>query len=344
MPWKLVPPREGKTPYWYVRGKYLGIALDRSTGSRERRSAATILNTWKRQAERGEFSKPAEKADDSNLFIAAAKAYMLAGGEGQYLEGIMLKWPGKMLDDIDQVAIDTLASELYPDSPASTRNRQVYTPISAVLKHVGRDKKIKRPKGWRGNKRTFWLKPEPTFALLAEATKISPEFGILCTVLNYCGLRLSEGLGLQCERVDLSREYAYVPDTKTGEPRAVYLPPVVVAALANHPRKMDRKGRVFRYHNGGRLREMLAMACTRSGVDLPHRTAFHVFRHNYATWMRLYGGLDALGLTRTGAWSDMASVERYSHSEPTVEARQAATLPTPKRGARVEKLRKGKIA
>ena len=31
-----------------------------------------------------------------------------------------------------------------------------------------------------------------------------------------------------------------------------------------------------------------------------------MFRHNYATWMRQYAGLDALGLTRTGAWSDMA--------------------------------------
>jgi hypothetical protein len=74
-----------------------------------------------------------------------------------------------------------------------------------------------------------------------------------------------------------------------------------------------------------------------AGVELPHRTAFHVFRHNYATWMRLYGGLDALGLTRTGAWADLNSVERYAHSEPTVEARRAVDLPTPKRGAGVER-------
>lgn len=339
MPWKLIPPRKGKTPYWYVRGKYLGIALDRSTGASERRAATTIFSTWKRQAERGEFSKPAPAADPE-LFLSAAKAYMLAGGERQYVEAICNKWPTKLLADIDQVAIDTLADELYPSAPASTKNRQVYTPVSAILKHVGVDKKIKRPKGWRGNKRTFWLRPEPTFALLAEAAKIDAEFGTFCTLLNYTGLRLSEGLGLQCEQIDLQREYAYVPDTKTGEPRAVYLPPVVVAAMANHPRGWDRRGRVFRFHNGGRLRDMLDLACERAGVVLPVRTAFHVFRHNYATWMRLYGGLDALGLTRTGAWSDMASVERYSHSEPTAEARQAAQLPTPKRGAGVETKRR----
>jgi hypothetical protein len=43
---------------------------------------------------------------------------------------------------------------------ASTKNRQVYTPVSAILKHIGIEKKIKRPTGWRGNKRTFWLKLE----------------------------------------------------------------------------------------------------------------------------------------------------------------------------------------
>jgi hypothetical protein len=32
----------------------------------------------------------------------------------------------------------------------------------------------------------------------------------------------------------------------------------------------------------------------------------------------------------------MDSVERYAHSEPTAEAKRAAELPTPKRGAIVE--------
>ena len=336
MPWKLVPPRKGKTPYWYVRGKYLGFALDRSTGTTERRAANTIFATWKRQAERGEFSQEQESKPTAATFLSASVAYLKSGGERYYVDAILKVWGEKPLDSIDQIAIDTLANELYPNAPSSTKNRQVYTPVSAILKHVGIERKIKRPKGWRGNKRTFWLRPEPTFALLAAAGKIDAEFGVFCTVLNYCGLRLSEGLGLQCEQIDLAREYAYIPDTKTGEPRAVYLPPIIVAALSNHPRGLQRNGRLFRFHNGGRLRDMLAMACKRAGVSLPDRTAFHVFRHNYATWMRLYGGLDALGLTRTGAWSDMESVERYAHSEPTAEARRAADLPTPKRGEVVE--------
>src|SRR6185436_12697891 len=115
MPWKLVPPREGKTPFWYVRGKYLGFAIDRSTGTGERRAATTIFNTWKRQAERGEFSAPVAPTKP-NLFLSAAKAYMLAGGERQYVEAISDVWATKLLTDIDQVAIDTLADDLYPNA------------------------------------------------------------------------------------------------------------------------------------------------------------------------------------------------------------------------------------
>jgi integrase len=332
--WKLVPPRDGKTVNWYIRGKYLGIALDHSTGTTDRRAAATILATWKRQAERGEFHRSTEPAKAT--FLSAAVAYMQAGGERSFIEPILKSWGARPLETIDQVAIDTLANQLYPDAEASTRNRQVYTPVSAILKHVGIDRKIKRPKGAYGNQRTFWLKPDATFALLGAATAIDPEFGIFCTLLNYTGLRLSEALGLQCDQLDLSREFAYVPETKTGAPRAVYLPPTVVTALAKHPRGLNRQGRLFRFHKGGWLMDQLAAACRASEVVLPRRTAFHVFRHNYATWMRLYGGLDALGLARTGAWSDLKSVERYSHSEPTAEARRAVGLPAPKRGRVVD--------
>jgi integrase len=328
--WKLVPPREGKTKVWYVRGTYCGIRLDHSTGASEERAAKRIITTWRKQAERGEFKLgQSEPEGGAPTFARAAIAYMKAGGERKFLEPILKAWPAKLLADIDQISIDALAAELYPTAPASTRNRQVYTPISAVLKHVGIERKIRRPKGWRGNQRTFWLKPEPTFALLAAATEIDAEFGIFCTLLNYTGMRLGEALALTVENVDLSRGYAYVPTTKTDEPRAVHLPPICVTALANHPQGLSRTGRLFRFHNGGRLRTMLSMSCKHAGVQLPRRTAFHFFRHQYGTWMRIYGGLDGLGLIRTGAWADMDSVERYSHSETSAEARRADELPTP---------------
>lgn len=45
-------------------------------------------------------------------------------------------------------------------------------------------------------------------------------------------------------------------------------------------------------------------------VTLPPRSAFHIFRHTYATWMRRYAGADEATLIATGAWKDAKSVKR----------------------------------
>src|SRR4051812_9781623 len=155
MPLKLIPPRKGKTPYWSVRGAYLGHHLDRSTKARKKPLAKKILQQWEREIERGEFSTEGELT-----FGAAATAYMNAGGDAGRLVRLIEHLKDTPVKDIDQVAIDNAAAKLYPNAPASTRNREAYTPISAVLKHVKIDFEVKRPKGWRGTERTDWLWPE----------------------------------------------------------------------------------------------------------------------------------------------------------------------------------------
>ena len=72
-------------------------------------------------------------------------------------------------------------------------------------------------------------------------------------------------------------------------------------------------------------------AGARAEVSLPEGTAFHVFRHTYATWMRRFGGLDTKGLLATGAWKDRKSADRYEHVVVSEDARKAALLPTPRR-------------
>jgi integrase len=330
---KLNPPNpKRRTPFYTVTGTYLGVRLDRSTKTDSERIAKQVFKRWKREIERGEYVGPRERREaepEPNgplTFVAAAIAYMNAGGERRFLQPAIDQLGPKLLTNIDQATIDAAAVKAFPRGAASYRNRNFYTPVSAVMKHVGVERKIRRPKGHKGTKRTFWLEPEPTHRLLNAAYEDDPEFGIFGIVLNYTGVRTSENLNLQCEGLILDREMAYVPDTKTGEPRAVYLPPIVIEALRLHPLGLDRTGRLwsFRYSTAlNRLKE----ACKKVGIVLPRRTGLHVFRHNYGTWMRIYGGLDGIGLVRTRVWADLESVERYSHSEPTSEARRASVLP-----------------
>jgi integrase len=325
---KLVPPRVGKSPFWRVRGTYLGRYVDKSTKATKLTIARKVMAKIEREIERGEFSEPGEPT-----FASAALAYMRAGGERTYIGKLLEHFGGDLrLVELTQERIDGAALALYPDGTPATRNRSVYTPVSAVLRHVGIRLDLRRPKGSAGNKATAWLWPEQAEAIFAEAEKLDPEFAALLIVLCYTGMRLSEALGLTWSEVRLADGFAYVPDTKNNEPRAVYLPPVAVAALGNLPDGgTDRTGRVFRFAKSGHIYSLLRVAAFKAGVDLPERSAFHLFRHTYATWMRRYAGLDTKGLVATGAWKDRKSADRYEHVVVSEEAQRAAMLPTPRK-------------
>lgn len=321
MPLKLIPPRgKGKSPNWTIRGTYLGRYVDRSAGTSKRALAAKVLKGIERKLERGELAEPGEPT-----FASAAASYMKAGGERTYLRKLLEHFGDRPLREIDQAEIDAAAGALYPSASPATRNRQVYTPISAVVRNAGLRPDYRRPKGSGGNKQTAWLWPEQAQAIFEEAHKLDPEFAALLIVLCGTGLRLSEALRLTWNDVRLDDGFAYVPDTKNEEPRAVFLPPVAVAALAGP--KRGEAGRVFGFSKSGHLYSLLRAAAFKAGVDLPERSAFHIFRHTYMTWMRRYAGLDELGLLGLGTHKDRKSVGRYTHVVVSEEARRAVLLP-----------------
>jgi integrase len=60
---------------------------------------------------------------------------------------------------------------------------------------------------------------------------VNPEFAALLIVLLYTGMRLSEAITLMVDNVRLAESFAYLPTSKNGEPRAVFLPKIVKRAL-----------------------------------------------------------------------------------------------------------------
>lgn len=323
MPIKLIPPRKGKTPYWYGKGTYLGLFVERSTKTDRKSVARRIVEGWERDIERGAFSTGREET-----FLSAAVAYMNAGGQARFVARLIDHFGEKPIRLIDQAEIDAAAVAMFPKATPATRNRQVYSPVSAILKHAGIRFELRRPKASRGRVLVGWLWPEDAARLFTAADSQDAEFGLLCRFLCYTGLRLSEGLRASINDMRLSEGFAYVARTKNGKPRPVHLPPHIVAALANHPRGLDRPGQtVFRFHKGGRLYDMLRAAATEAKVALPEREAFHLFRHTYGTWMRRYGGLDTRGLVGTGAWDSEQSASRYAHTIASEDARRADCLP-----------------
>lgn len=329
MPLKLVPPRAGKTPYWYVRGTYLGRTVDKSTKAPERRVAKQVLERIKGEIERGEFARPAEPT-----FLKAAVAYMDAGGEATFVDPLLSHFKERSLASIDQAAIDEAAITLYPNASPATRNRQVYTPVSAILRRSGINLALKRPKGSGGAIVVEWFWPEQAFAIFKAADKIDAEFGLMVRLLCYTGLRLGEVLAIEVKDLRLAESFMFVGKTKNGDPRPVALTSALVKAIRKHPRGLKRSGRLFHFHKGGRLYGMLRDTWKAAGLTIPTRRGFHLFRHTWGTWMRRYSGLDTAGLVGTGAWADRKSASRYEHVVVSEEAAKVSLLPVETRTIR----------
>jgi integrase len=342
MPLKVVPPRNKKTKNLYIRGAYLGVHVDKSSGTHKRSVAGSILKSLEAQIERGEYP-PRESAHrpDEPTFLKAAVAYLEAGRRRRYVAKLIKYFGEAPLSEVDQAAIDKAAIELHPNVTPATRNTQVYTPISAILHHAGVTIEIKRPKGAKGRVITDWLPPEDAFGIIHGAETFDAELALLLRFLLYTGVRLGEALALQREDVRLVESVAWVRREKDGPASDVKLREDLRDALADHMASYDLR-RVFRFRQGGHLKHLLVRAkLLYLGLPCPARRPtgwraptyrlkwanFHTFRHTWATWMRRYGGADVQGLVATKNWRDPRSAARYAHAVARDEWSRVDLLP-----------------
>ncbi|MBK5958136.1 hypothetical protein CCR97_07915 [Rhodoplanes elegans] len=339
---RLRPPRLGRTPNWEIRGTHRGIAVERSAGSPDRRIAERRLREVEREIEAGEWSTPPAPRHEPT-FADAVEGYVRAGRRRKYLLKLLDRFGDTPLSGITQAEIDRAAVELYPAVQPQTRNTCFYTPLSAVLRHAGVDRPIRRPKGAKGRVVTRFLTQPDAFAIIREADQIDARLGLLLRLLLYTGMRINEALRLRWEDIDLAGGTAYVGLTKTGEARTAKLRADLVAQL-RAIRPETGAGRVFQFAYGGRLKDQFLRAkLAVCDVPMPPRgkkgqrrprldyrlawVNFHTFRHTWATWMRMYGGADVQGLVATGNWSDPRSAARYAHVVPRDEWCRVDDLP-----------------
>ena len=150
MPLKLEAPRAGLSKNWRIRGTYLRERVDQTTGTPDKKLAAKILAKVRDEIERGAFSRPG-----APTFAGAALKYIDAGDEERFVLKLADHFGETPIARIDQDAVDAAALALYPRATPATRNRQVYSPVSAILKAAGVTDGLKRPKGARGVRRLF---------------------------------------------------------------------------------------------------------------------------------------------------------------------------------------------
>ena len=324
MPLKLVPPDPARRrPFYRVRGTHLGVAVDRSTETADKRAAQRLLNGWRDQIERGEIAGKQELT-----FRAACLSYCQAGGEPKFIAKIDKRvGPNVPARDMDQAFVDLIANELYPDASPATRNRQVYTPVLAVLRHAKIPHAIDRPKGASGNQRHIWLEQSDFEKVHAEAQRRNPEIALLMLLIFFTGLRLGEALSAEREKIDLGKEALFIGQTKNGQPRSVYLPPVLIGALSAELAK-GATGPLFgtlprlRKRGGSRFYAPVYAIYEAAGVDTG-AAPWHILRHSYGRYLTRAGA----DLVATGVWRSRQAAAVYQHYDPSEEARKAIHIP-----------------
>lgn len=321
-----VTDRHG-SPNWYLRGTIRGRIVDESTGTGDRRKAEEIRT--RREAELLEESINGRRA--VSTFASAAESYLKQGGEVRYLGALLTHFGDTKLSLIDQTAVDRCAQALKPRAAPSTINRQIHTPISAVLKHAAsrglcESRPIERPRQPSG--KTRWLTVAEAERLIASS---SAHLRPLVVFMLYTGARLSEALYLDWDALDLARAHVDFLDTKNGEPRGVPLHPLALSVLANLP---HRSGAVFRKPDGlpypikedggGQIKTAFKAACRRGKVRY---ATPHTLRHTWATWF-YQEHRDLARLQELGGWKSLSMVQRYAHVNVAHHAAAINGLPS----------------
>jgi integrase len=251
-------------------------------------------------------------------FREAVALYLAAGREGRYLKALMLELIGdKRLSEIDQSLIDEVAKTILPLRASSTRNRQVYTPISAVLKFAAMQgrcayQRIARPIQAKRVVRLPAACEVDRFVHACPPSLRRIVLFVLCT-----GATASEAVYLDWSQVDLNRGTVCLSIRSSSPGRNVPLDSRVIELLERLP---HRSGMVFlrphggeysqRRESGGQLKSAFRGACYRAGVlGITPRTLRDIWASRHWALHRDLGTLMELG-----GWKSERMALRYVDS------------------------------
>lgn len=309
--------RRPRSPHWIVRGSVAGRRIEETTGTASRAAAEIV-----RLARERELLERRVLGDAPALtFGAAALAYLEAAPRAARQEAAVLALVDyfgetRRATTIDDAAVAGAVQQLAgPGASPAKINRWVLAPLSAVLKHAGIAKPIKRRREPAARVR-FLTEPEAR-RLIDACVKWQKHLRPLVAFLLFTGARSGEALALDWRDVDLSRRQVTfrAETTKARRSRTVPLAGPAFEALAN-----------LRHRTGAVFRNMHGHAYTRTANGNPIKKAFdsvcarakianftpHDLRHTWATW-HYRANRDLIGLQQLGGWASLAMVQKYAH-------------------------------
>lgn len=319
--------RRPDSPHWQIRGTLRGVRVRESSETDSRSHAEAILA--RRQQEILDRSTFGER--HTATFAEAVNLYLDLGGDARYLAPLVERWGTWRLAAIAPLEIARAGRELYPGRKTATLDRQLYTPVIAILNTAAQAQlcpapAIKRPKVERAK-----VQPsddDTIDAILAATGKLEYKPGSrgaarrdaararlrgLVLMMTLTGCRISEAVSVEPRdvRLDAAEPDVLFRDTKNGDARRAVLPPELVEALRALPPSAGAK--LLGYASRHSAAQAIERAAAAAGVG--RVSAHQVGRHTFAARL-LDSGATLKATQEAGGWRDIGIVSRtYGHLE-----------------------------
>ena len=302
---RLVPPRVGKTPFWYVRGTFAGRTINASSKARDKAAARRFKDELE--------SKLADAANRKRrpvTFREAAQLYLEFRRPQRRDENAIRRLVAvigdKMLPDIRQHILIEAANALYPKCTPETKNRQALTLAAAILHYAAENDlcpliRVRKLKEKQPEARAV---TKDQAAVLIEAAE--GKLRLLLIFLFCQGWRISDALRLAWQDIDLEHAVVRYRVAKIDEWRSMPLHLRVTDALIAVTSD-ERVGRVFPWRTKYGVYKRLRAVSKSVGF----RFTPHMARHSFATWL-VNEGVTIADLMEAGGWRDHKSVLRYA--------------------------------
>lgn len=310
----------------FKRGKFYHHYYTDAQGKQRKRS--TGLTSKKQAQEEAEAFVARIKVGklrgyDADLQLyEAIDSYEAAGKGSRFLDKLAANWGQLKIRTIRPAWVRAHAKDLYPNVLPSTLNRQVITPLQAVINHAyqaedGRQIKIEK----------FAIDPKKKQAVDADWHKLFAEhavsFGMaaMARFMFETAARVSEACRVQPEDIDLGARTVMLTKTKT-KPRITRISPTMATMLErlmSEPRVMNRLNKksvngVFGYSTRHAVYNGWKTTCDRAGIAYspPHSSG----RVSFATELVVRKGIDPVTAAKLGGWaSPKVMMDTYAKSD-----------------------------
>lgn len=306
----------GWVPERQADGRIARQRIERGPGSPTRSACQALCDQLNRL-----YEERASAVKRPLTFSRAVTNYITSGGEARFLtDAIMTRIGLRQCSDIDDTVMSDLSRELFPNATPATVNRQLYTPVIAVLSMAAKGghcphPTLTRPRG-HDKAPPITIPAEDWFALIEP--HCSRKLWALLLVLTLHGRRPKELLLLPPAAYDRGAGTLSIPDSKTGTPVLVRLAPICIEAIddmlaAKHADRRANKDVLFGYLYSCRRNVLRDIRKAATAADATYHGAHAIGRHSFATRL-LNDGYSVKHVMDAAGWSsERMLMRRYGH-------------------------------